>query len=289
MTSSVTWYALTVVPNDTALSTDTFDGICVELVELGASGTAVAQAPEITCFLEGDQSKVDAFVSNLATIGCTLVSQAKIEPENWTGACPDVWEPITAGPLTVIPVESPSDPRPAPPGAIKIIPGLGFGTGHHATTRMVLTELAELLTGPTPLSVTSALDFGTGSGILAIAVALQCKLRVEAIDIDQGAIENALDNARLNNVSHLLSLSTTPLEQLSGPYDLILANVYGEVLMSLSNEVTRLAQPGAIAILSGITEIVWDQVWETYSALGWSLVSERSETGWVCAVLRHTR
>jgi ribosomal protein L11 methyltransferase len=151
---------------------------------------------------------------------------------------------------------------------------------------MVLTELAELVTGQRPPSVTSVLDFGTGSGILAIAASLLCKLHVDAIDIDQGAIENALDNARLNNVSPLLSLSTTPIEQLTGRYDLILANVYGEVLMSLSNEVTRLALPGAIAILSGITEIVWDQVWETYRALGWSLVSERSETGWVCAVLQ---
>jgi ribosomal protein L11 methyltransferase len=151
---------------------------------------------------------------------------------------------------------------------------------------MVLTELAELVTRQKPPPVTSVLDFGTGSGILAIAAALLCKLRVDAIDIDQGAIENARDNAILNNVSHLLALSTTPIEHLSGRYDLILANVYGEVLMSLSKEVTRLALPGAIAILSGITEIVWDQVWETYSQLGWSLVSDRSETGWVCAVLQ---
>lgn len=286
MASHQTWFAVTVVPNDRSVNSDTFDGICADLVELGASGTAVDRAPEITCYLEGDQSKVDAFIEGLAGLGCSLLSQGQVKQENWTGACPDVWEPITAGPLTVVPVESLADSRSVPPGAIRIIPGLGFGTGHHATTRMVLTALAELVTAAEPLSPTAVLDFGTGSGILAIAAALLCKLHVDAIDIDEGAIENARDNAALNNVSELVSLSTTPIELLTGPYDLILANVYGEVLMSLSKEVTRLAKPGAIAILSGITEIVWDQVWQTYSELGWTLVSEQSETGWMCAVLR---
>jgi ribosomal protein L11 methyltransferase len=289
MASALTWFAVTVVPNDPTISTDLFDGVCADLVELGAAGTAVDRAPEITCYLEGDQAKVDAFIQGLTRLGCSLRSQHQVKHENWTGACPDVWEPITAGPITVVPVESPSDNRAAPPGAIRIIPGLGFGTGHHSTTRMVLTAFAELVTRPSPLAPTSVLDFGTGSGILAIAVALLCKLHVDAIDIDQGAIENAQDNAALNHVSNLLSLSTTPIEQLRGPYDLILANVYGEVLMSQSAEVTRLASPGATAILSGITEIVWGQVWETYSGLGWVLVSEQSESGWMCAVLQYAK
>jgi ribosomal protein L11 methyltransferase len=286
MSSPLTWFAVTVAPTDSSLSSDIFDGICAELVEIGASGTAVDQAAQITCYLEGDQAKVDSFIERLPELGCYLLSQSQVKQENWTGACPDVWEPITAGPLTVVPVESPSDNRPVPKGGIRVIPGLGFGTGHHATTRMVLTSLAELTTCRKPITPTSILDFGTGSGILAIAAALLCKLRVDAIDIDEGAIENARDNAAINRVQELISLSTTPIEQLSGPYDLILANVYGEVLMSLSKEVTRLSNPGTIAILSGITEIVWDQVWETYRELGWNLISERSETGWMCAVLR---
>jgi ribosomal protein L11 methyltransferase len=205
--------------------------------------------------------------------------------ENWTGACPDVWEPIKAGSIEVVPVQSPDDPRPTPPGAIKIIPGLGFGTGHHATTRMVLTELSNLIEA-NPLKKYSVLDLGTGSGILAIAAAILLNTPIEAIDNDSLALENARDNVALNNVKELVRLSTTPLDQLRGSYDLILANVYGEVLTALAPEITRVAKPGAVAILSGITEIVWDSVWLTYDHHDWKLIKEYGEQDWMCAVIQ---
>jgi len=286
MSSSPSWFAVTVTPIRSSLDTDTFDGICADLIEIGALGTSVDRAPEITCYIEGDPDSVASFVERLGEVGCSFISQHQVKEDNWTGACPEVWEPISAGSLLVVPVESPSDTRPVPEGAIKIIPGLGFGTGHHATTRMVLTALAELVESGALPSPQSILDFGTGSGILAIAAALLCKGPVDAIDIDLGAIENAKDNLLLNGVSALVSLSTTPIEQLQGRYDLVLANVYGEVLSATAGDVTRLSNPGATAILSGITEIVWDQVWDAYGARhGWKLHSENSEGGWVCAVL----
>lgn len=287
MTTSATWFAVTVRPLDREISPDTFDGVCAELMDLGALGTAVDRAPDITCYLEGDESKVQAFVDGLNSIGCVLVSQSQVPQENWTGACPEVWEPITAGQLTVIPVESVEDPRSIPPGAIRIIPGLGFGTGHHATTRMVLAALSELVASSSWAVPKSILDFGTGSGILAIAATMLCKANVQAIDIDPSAIENARDNVALNGVSESVSLSTTPLANVQGTYDLVLANVYGEVLVSTAGDITRLTNPGGMAILSGITEIVWGQVWNAYGPQrGWKLLSERSDGGWVCAILR---
>jgi ribosomal protein L11 methyltransferase len=130
-------------------------------------------------------------------------------------------------------------------------------------------------------------DLGTGSGILAIAAAKLLGVAVEGNDIDLGALENARDNIALNNVQHLVSVSNAPITAAKGPYDIILANVYGEVLMNLAPELTRLASPGATAILSGITEIVWDQVWHVYGAeYSWDLVSEQSDNGWMCAVIQ---
>jgi ribosomal protein L11 methyltransferase len=289
MSKSLTWFAITVEPIESTLSSDAFDGLCSELVEMGASGTAVDQAPLITCYLEGNEEAVRAFIAKLAEVNCRLISYNHVKQENWTGACAEVWEPINAGTLTVIPVESPSDPRPSPEGSIRIIPGLGFGTGHHATTRMVLTALSDLHRNPPSAAggYTSALDFGTGSGILAIAATKLFGVSVDAIDIDPGALENARDNLVINNASDTISLSTTPIEKLHKSYDLILANVYGEVLTASAGEVSRLARPGALAILSGITEIVWPMVWEAYgSRYGWELETLNSEGGWVCAVLR---
>jgi len=289
MENPPSWSAVTVVPLDTNLSSDAFDGFCADLIELGALGTAVDRAPEVTCYLEGDQDKVDSFVRGLESLACKILSVSRIREENWTGACADVWEPIRAGTLEVVPVQSADDRRPASASAIRIIPGLGFGTGHHATTRMVLGALCEYASAVSQSRPQRVFDLGTGSGILAIAAAKLLGLPVDGNDIETGAIANARDNIALNNVTDLVTVSTAPLTQFSGPYDLLLANLYGEVLMNLAPEVTRITRPGSTAILSGITEIVWDQVWEVYgSQCGWELVSEKSDTGWMCAVIRRS-
>ncbi len=287
--TTIGWFAVVVKPLDPSISSDEFDGLCAELVERGAAGTAVDRAPEITCYLEGVESSLESFLIQVSSIGCEVLSKAAVPKENWSAACPDVWEPIIAGDFEVVPVQSADDSRSVAPGAIRIIPGLGFGTGHHITTRMVLSALSTYvnpLSSPEELRV---FDLGTGSGILAIAAAKLLGVAVEGNDIDQGAIENARDNIALNNVEHLVSVSMTSITETSGPFDLILANLYGEVLINLAAEVTRISRPGATAILSGITEIVWDQVWQAYGLEhGWHLVSEQNENGWMCAVItRH--
>jgi ribosomal protein L11 methyltransferase len=284
MKSPARWFAITVIPVDEKLSNDAFDGLCSDLVERGASGTAVDQAPEITCFLEGDDETAQQFIQRLPELGCQLLASSELAQENWSALCPDLWEPIEAGNLRIVPVESVEDERPTPPNAIKIIPGLGFGTGHHATTRMILKELDSLVR-EAPERSYAVLDIGTGSGILAIAAARLLGVVVEAFDIDPLAIQNAQDNVTLNNVQNLVRLSTRTLSEVSGTYDLILANVYGEVLTNLVQDITARCRPGTIALLSGITEIVWDQVSNAYTSLGWTVRSERSEGDWLCARL----
>lgn len=278
------WFAISLIPLDESLRGESLDDICSELIERGASGTSIDNAPEITCYIKGDREAAQALAASLTDLKCQLISVNEVSETNWTGACPDVWEPIHVGSLEIVPVESTSDLRPIPEGALRLIPGLGFGTGHHPTTRMVLAELSHAAERA-PNQFHSILDFGTGSGILAIAAAHLLNQPVQAIDIEEDAVENARDNAVINNLSHLVTLSTTPIERLTGTYDLILANVYGEVLCRLAGEVSRVASSQAIAIMSGITELVWDQVVDAYTANNaWRLESERSDNGWVCAV-----
>jgi ribosomal protein L11 methyltransferase len=149
---------------------------------------------------------------------------------------------------------------------------------------MVLRELSAFATD-NQQSQPSVFDLGTGSGILAIAAAHLFQVPVEAIDIEEGAILNAKDNVALNNLEHLVFASTTPMRDIKGSFSLILANLYGEVLVQLADHVTRVAAPGATAIVSGITELVWDQVYEAYcDKRVWRLVRETSDGGWVCAV-----
>lgn len=283
------WFAISLTPLDESLSGDELDSICAELMERGAQGATIASDRVITCYIEGDRTRAEQLAEALSDLRCRRLSLEPVKEENWTAACPDVWAPIRAGSIEIVPVESSTDPRPIPSGALKLIPGLGFGTGHHPTTRMVLSQISDMARAAA-LPIHKVLDLGTGSGILAIAAASLLGCSVDGTDIDEAAIENARENVALNGLGEKISLSTLPLQELSSGYDLILANVYGEVLANLAPEVTRLAKPGAMAILSGITELVFDHVVDTYvGTLGWELRHEQTESGWVCAVLARAK
>jgi ribosomal protein L11 methyltransferase len=279
------WRKLSLKPA-TDVSSDIIDDLCAELVTAGASGTSIEASGEMSCFISGSETDAAPFIAIATRRGFTIVSNEVLADTNWNEQCAEVWQPVATGILTVVPVESPLDQSPPDADTIKIIPGQGFGTGHHPTTRMILETLSKH--APTlSQQKLSIFDLGTGSGILAIAAAKLFNTPVEAVDNDPYAITNAHDNVALNNLAHLVTPSTTPIEKLSNPYNLILANLYGEVLVQLAGEVTRLATPGCLAIMSGITELVRDSVVDTYTeALGWVVEEERSDSGWCCISMR---
>lgn len=279
------WFRITLTPGPT-MSNDDVDGVCSTLMEAGASGTTVEADGKVSCFIEGGAEKAGQISSLAEELGCALISLEPIREENWSQQCAEVWQPVEAGELKVLPVESLNTPGATDSNTIKIIPGQGFGTGHHPTTRMILETLSARARQLAQQNL-SILDLGTGSGILAIAAAKLFNRHVDAVDNDPYAITNAEDNVALNGLSHLITPSTTPLQELTTPYNLILANLYGEVLVQLAPEVSRLAVPGCIAMMSGITELVRDSVVDTYTeGLGWVVDTERSDSGWCCVTLR---
>ena len=278
------WYKLTLLPLDPLIDSEGLDSICCELIDAGASGTTIDLPPEVSCFFESASPEtLEKFKALAQALGCQVLSTEEVLEQNWAASCPELWQPLAAGQLQVFPVESIHDPREVPPGAIKIIPGLGFGTGHHPTTNMILAELSAW---SPPQPVTKVFDLGTGSGILAVAAAKLFKAPVEAIDIDPLAVSNAQENIRLNGVEDLVSASTNAIETVSGSFPLILANLYGEALVQLCAEVTRLAAANCTAMLSGITELVCDQVITAFcDEHQWVLKRELEQGGWMCLVL----
>lgn len=133
--------------------------------------------------------------------------------------------------------------------AIVIKPGRAFGTGHHATTAGALRAI-DRLCGERKFA--RALDVGTGSGILAIAMALLGAKHVTAIDVDAAALDNARENAALNHLRRRIRLSTTPVAQLSGRFDLIVANILSSVLIAIAPDLIRLLARRGRLILGGI-------------------------------------
>ena len=146
------------------------------------------------------------------------------------------WEKYNAGPNEKI---------------IEIDPGMAFGTGLHASTRLA-TELMEQHLSTTPSPPRSVLDVGTGTGILAIGAALlDCK-NITAIDNDPEAIIAAVDNIRANRMEEFIKASTTDLAELNGPYEMILANIIHNTLVEMAPTLAKLLAPGGILILAGI-------------------------------------
>lgn len=167
--------------------------------------------------------------------------------------------------------------------AVEIEAGQAFGTGHHGTTAGCLDLIARVLRSEKPQN---ALDLGTGSAVLAIAVAKSARIPVLATDIDPVAIRVAHANTRLNHVESLVDTRTAPgfhhrIFAERGPFDLIVANILARPLMGLAPDVARHLAPGGSLILSGILERQRRAVIAAYCNQGFRHLLTRSREGWV--------
>jgi ribosomal protein L11 methyltransferase len=173
-------------------------------------------------------------------------------------------------------------PTPTSPTVIVIQPSMGFGTGHHATTRLCLTHLQRLnLRGRT------ALDIGTGSGVLAIAASRLGASQVLAIDDDPDAIASARENLHLNPGTNV-TLGTLDLRRASlRPFDVVIANLTGGLLAAAAPAVINLAAGDGRLVLSGFMQ---GEEQEVLAAFASCSIDERSqEDEWVCATLSRSR
>jgi ribosomal protein L11 methyltransferase len=171
-----------------------------------------------------------------------------------------------------------------PPGArtpIIIDPGLGFGTGHHSTTRSTLIGLESECARR---QFDTALDVGTGSGVLAIAMARLGVKRIAAIDNDPQALDNARHNAELNQCVRKIHFSVAPLRALRRHFPLITANILSSTLIAMAPDLSRLLAPGGRLILSGILAREADGVISHYRRAMRPIWS-RTERGWKTLIL----
>lgn len=162
-----------------------------------------------------------------------------------------------------------------------IQPGQGFGTGHHGSTYGVL-RLIDDLCRKRPF--TRALDVGTGSGILAIAMRLLGVGEVTAIDIDPVALENARENADLNHVREHVRFSLVPIASLRRHFDLITANILSSTLIEMAPRLLHRLAPEGRLILAGILNREAESVIEAYRP-AMRCIDRRADRGWTALVL----
>lgn len=190
-----------------------------------------------------------------AGVVCTPVD---VPDEHWAERSQASLEPVEAGCLIVTPPwrEAEVRHRHDGPGALRFVvviqPSMGFGTGHHATTRLCL-ELMQRQS----LMGAHVLDVGTGSGVLAIAASKLGATDVVAIDSDPDALQSAAENIGLNSAEavvqpRLADLGADgPSLAASGRFDLVVANLTGAVLERYADVLAELVAPGGSLIVSG--------------------------------------
>lgn len=169
--------------------------------------------------------------------------------------------------------------------AIVIDPGMAFGTGTHETTQLCAAALDDLLADDPPQTL---LDVGCGSAILSILAARLGVPRVVGVDVEAEAIESAKNNLPLNGLTDDdVALSTTPLADVEGVYDIVVANILLHILTALKDELRAHTRPGGVLLLSGIGTHQEAQAIETFNAPGWTLQNTRRDGEWIA--LRYVR
>lgn len=241
-----------------------------------------------------DQARLEAnILAELKSLQPLLPALAEAEislecrelaAEDWATDWQQHFPPLQVTDRLVIAPSWAKWPEPAGVTVLRLDPGQAFGTGTHATTRLCLAVLADLFERqPRPVSV---LDVGTGSGILAMSAAALGAQRVVACDIDPQACTIARDNATRNGLGAEIDISTAPLEDIPGRFDLILANILASENLRLARGFVEHLLPEGRLVLSGILDEQAGEVRQGLAAWPLHLIETRRQDEWVCMVYR---
>ena len=216
--------------------------------QLGLTGGGGLATDEVTALV----AQVEREMAELfALYGC-VPEQTSIQlltDQDWATCWQQYFKPVEIVPgLVIKPSWEHYQPEPGQV-VIEMDPGMAFGTGQHASTRMALALIRQCLEAG---RCQEALDVGTGTGILAMAAALSGVERVVAIDNDPDAVAVAWDNIANNGLAEKIEISTTPVEHLQGPFPLICANIVHDVLVDMAATLAALAAPGGYLVLAGV-------------------------------------
>jgi ribosomal protein L11 methyltransferase len=235
-----------------------------------------------------DEANVRALVA--CAVGDDLAKQVsfgRVEKKDWVASALEGLSAVRAGRFLVHGGHDRDNRRPNDI-AMEIEAALAFGTGHHGTTRGCLLFIDDILKRRRPRHV---LDIGSGTGVLALGVALALHEPVAAGDIDAEAVAAARKNAVLNGAGPWLRPvvakgAAHPLLDRKHFYDLILANILAKPLRMLARSAEPLAAPGADIVLSGLLGRDVPGVLTAWRAQGFSLAQRRDIDGWATLLLR---
>ena len=186
---------------------------------------------------------------------CRVIGIHELPDQDWVRLTQSQFDPVEIAPDFWI-VPSWHEPPAAARRIIRLDPGLAFGTGTHPTTRMCLRFIAER-----PNRFRRVLDYGCGSGILAIGAALYGATDIDAVDVDQAAVDSTIANAADNRVNIRAGFPDVA----DGQYDLVLANILASPLKVLAPLLCSKVAPGGGLVLAGVLERQAEELTRAYA------------------------
>ena len=218
----------------------------------------------------------------LAQYGITEFRYVQIESQNWNALWESNFEPVDVDGRVLIraPFHAPS---PTAEFEIVIMPKMSFGTGHHATTKMMVELILDM-----DLQGKRGLDMGSGTGVLAIAACHRGAEAVDAVDIDDFAFENCAENIATNGLSDRVTPLLGDSRLLEGRrYDFILANINRNILLADMDNYLKTLNPNGDILFSGFLDEDVAMMTAAATSRGLTLTETRHTNGW--AALRFTR
>ena len=292
-----TWHKITAI-----VAKKHADPLAALLASVSEGGIEQREAPpdgpqagreQIIGYLPGGQDPT-ALVSDLRSLLAELekthpgpapgvILQEELIEEDWNQRWKEHFKPFRLTSRLVIKPSWEAYQGQATDLILEMDPGMAFGTGLHASTRLALLLIEEALDAR---PVASVLDVGTGTGILGMACALMGAKRVVGVDNDIDARAAAGENVVKNHLEARMVITPGELRQVQGDFELIIANITQDVLTILAPELTRRLAPKGRLVLSGLLAGGQEQAIATlYGDLGLTLTARKAQDEWAALLL----
>lgn len=294
------------------------DALCARLTGNGVTGLAIEDEEDFKTFLEQNHQywdyvddgllarmkgvcRVKFYITDDADGRKQLegwlagidqpYSLASLGDNDWAHSWQKYYKPMPVGErLYIVPEWERGEPVPAGKAPLYLNPGLTFGTGNHASTRLCLEWTEQSVK-----EGAKVLDLGCGSGILSIASLLLGATSAIGVDIDPKAVDVAYENAGLNGIGRdkytvlagdILSDASLKTRLAEQKYDVVLANIVADVIIPLSAHVEELLAPGGVFLCSGIIDTRCEEVRAALEKNGLTVFGRKDRDGWVAYAAR---
>lgn len=243
------------------------------VAEKGMLKAYIPQDALVDCKAEADQI--------LEQYNITDCRYVQIETQNWNALWESNFEPVDVDGRVLIRAPF-HTPNPEAEFEIVIMPKMSFGTGHHATTKMMVQLILD-----SDLTGLSGLDMGSGTGVLAIAACKRGAVAVDAVDIDDFAYENCCENIVTNGVNEQITPLLGDSKVIAGKhYDFILANINRNILLADMDNYLKTLNRGGVILFSGFLTTDAQIMIDAAQARGLKLINSKNISDWVALAFK---